>query len=367
MNRNSGYGFSLVELLVSIAIGMTIVLVVGYAYLSSSRLFKLIEVNSRLQESSRLAFEILAYDARMAGAMGCHVTSSTNVLTNASDYDKNIVDMPLNGFEEDADNFPSGLSERLRGDALSIVRVDDVEYMVGSHNPNSAQFDLLNNAEHNIKPGEILFVADCINHYAAVMQMTGPANNNNNAKNIVHNTGSGGLNCTKYLGTPSDLDDCSSGTSYTFPTGSKIMRLSSNSYFIKENKFGEPALFRQRLGQNGSTSSELIEGIEDMQILYGVDTAITADGSVDQYVTADKVESVAPGVNQSEKWKRVLSIRVSLLMVSANNESLATKPQSYVFNGIKYDGLKDENHGPLPGDNKIRKTFTTTIAIRNRL
>lgn len=150
---------------------------------------------------------------------------------------------------------------------------------------------------------------------------------------------------------------------YEFPAGSRIYRLSGVTYYIRSNDNGEPALYRQTLGYDTSTNNantspiEVVEGIENIQIVYGVDTDATADGAVNQYVTADQVTTVAPGSTNEDKWKRVLSLRVSLLMVSRNDENVTTAPQTYTYNGTT----------TTPTDSKLRKVFTTTISVRNRL
>jgi len=94
-------------------------------------------------------------------------------------------------------------------------------------------------------------------------------------------------------------------------------------------------------------SDDLIEGIENMQILYGEDS--NADGWANYYVPANNV------VN----WEKVVSIRISLLAVTLDN-NLTTQPMPYTFNGKK-------TPPPPVTDRKIRRVFTTTIALRNRL
>jgi type IV pilus assembly protein PilW len=91
---------------------------------------------------------------------------------------------------------------------------------------------------------------------------------------------------------------------------------------------------------------DLIEGIENMQILYGEDLPVSGiyDGWANYYVPADNV------VN----WEKVVSIRISLLAVTLD-DNLTTQPMPYTFNGI------------TTNDRKIRRVFTTTIALRNRL
>lgn len=128
------------------------------------------------------------------------------------------------------------------------------------------------------------------------------------------------------------------------------MRLRGNIYYVANNGFTEPALFRESLGSGGgvatSTAEELVEGVEDMQITYGEDTS--ADGSVDGYFAANAVTN----------WNNVKSVRIGLLMRSAEN-GVVNQPQSVSFNGGTVT--------PATGDRRLRKVFTATIAVRNRL
>ena len=93
-------------------------------------------------------------------------------------------------------------------------------------------------------------------------------------------------------------------------------------------------------------SDDLIEGMENMQILYGEDS--NSDGWANYYVPANNV------IN----WEKVVSIRISLLVVTLDN-FLTTQPMPFTFNGITTT--------PAVTDRKIRRVFTTTIALRNRL
>ena len=88
-----------------------------------------------------------------------------------------------------------------------------------------------------------------------------------------------------------------------------------------------------------------------------MDTTPTTDNAVDTYVTADQVTATAPASTEDEDWKRVLSIRISLLLVSKDGEVNTTKAQTYTFNGTTV----------TPSDRRMRKVFTSTIAVRNRL
>jgi type IV pilus assembly protein PilW len=342
-------------MMVSMAIGLIILSAMGFVFLSSTRVFQALEASSRIQENVRYTFEQISRDVRMAGFTGCSHLTTANVLNGATGWQYNLFGRAVHGTEAGG-TFPTGVSNVLRGDGLTILEADNSqEYIVSSHNPSLAQFQLT--ANHNIKQGEILVVTDC--SHAAVFQVT---NVNNTIATVNHNTGNSTVpgNCTKGFGLPVD---CSStnGVSYTFPPGSRLLRLRAVTYYIRANGSGEPALYRQVLGATSgnasNTAEELVEGIEDMQIVYGVDTTGTADGVVDTYVTASQVPTTAPGANLDEQWARVLAVRVSLIGVSSAGQEVMSQIVPFQFNGATV----------TPVDRLMRKVFTTTIAVRNRL
>jgi len=356
-------GFTLVELMISITLGLILVAGVAYTYLGNRATFRQQDGLARMQEGARYAFEVLDFDIRMTGFTGCTASTTANVLNPSTEGYGNLFSQPLTGFEEGVSAFPTSIAtSRLQGDALTVLRANTAnEYIVNTHNAPSAQFDLKNN--HDIKQGEILVVTDC--KHAATFQMTN-VNNNNTIDEIVHNNGSviAPGNCTKGFGlTMAGVPDCASanGVAYAYPEGSRIFRLSGNTYFIGTNAAGQPALFRQALTQSGGNATtipeELVEGVEDMQITYGVDRSTPADNIVDIYVAANLVTDVAtPGVTDADKWRRVLSVKLSLLMRSIEN-NVTTESQTYTF----------DSSTTSQADRRLRKVFTTTIALRNRL
>jgi len=115
-------------------------------------------------------------------------------------------------------------------------------------------------------------------------------------------------------------------------------------------------------------ADELITGVENMQILYGVDaekiltdTNILndrGDGIANAYVTADAV------VLENEN---VVSARFSLLLRTVNEVSTkstaAPVTQNYLLAGIN---AADGTTITSPADRRIRKVFTTTVKLRNK-
>lgn len=108
-----------------------------------------------------------------------------------------------------------------------------------------------------------------------------------------------------------------------------------------------PSLYRFVRTQAGATRvEEVVEGVANLQILYGENTDDDAPNRIDRYVAAGAVDD----------WNRVLSVRLSMLLVSPDDNVLETS-QTISFNG------SDVN----PGDRRLRQVVTTTIAVRNNL
>jgi type IV pilus assembly protein PilW len=130
---------------------------------------------------------------------------------------------------------------------------------------------------------------------------------------------------------------------YTDPTSTIIYSI---------NNAANAAVLRKN---TNNQNNDLIEGIENMQILYGVDT--DSDGTPNYYESADNVNAT--------NMDKVVSIRISLLAVTLDN-NLTTEPQPYTYNGVTTTP-PDITTAPLVKDLKIRRVFTSTIALRNRL
>ena len=92
-----------------------------------------------------------------------------------------------------------------------------------------------------------------------------------------------------------------------------------------------------------SRPQELVDNVENLQILYGVDT--DGDGIANRYVRAHET---AAGMTD------VVSIRASLLLRTENN--IASAAQTYAYNGANVTAT----------DLRVRRVFTNTVKVRNR-
>jgi type IV pilus assembly protein PilW len=100
---------------------------------------------------------------------------------------------------------------------------------------------------------------------------------------------------------------------------------------------------------NGGTviTSALIDGVEGFQIQYGIDT--DNDRAANSYVSGDNV-------TDSDD---VISVRITLLLMT-NADRLAVIPANNTYNLLDFSFTE-------PGDERLRRQFSTTINMRNRL
>jgi type IV pilus assembly protein PilW len=105
-----------------------------------------------------------------------------------------------------------------------------------------------------------------------------------------------------------------------------------------------PTLCMETLAGNAMTSRCLVEGVENMQLEFGIDT--DADGIPNQYKSAPDAQEMA----------RAVTAKVYLLLRSINQVSGHTDDKAYAL-GQKI--LKPRN------DSYLRRVVSTTVLLRN--
>jgi type IV pilus assembly protein PilW len=108
----------------------------------------------------------------------------------------------------------------------------------------------------------------------------------------------------------------------------------------RKNSTGEPinSFYMKEMSSNSIHTQELISGISDMKITYGV-------------LTNKKINYMQS--KAISDWKQVRSVQISLLLDSINEVLL--KPQNYYFRGKQF----------RPDDRKLYKIWNTYVALRN--
>lgn len=329
------HGFNLIELMVAITLGFIVVGAVGYLFLGSRQSFRTTDNLSRMQENARYALETMARDVRMAGYIGCGNLQAmeeegVNTIANPPVPDLSSGNAIIG--EETGiatPNYRGTTITRVAGDAVTVIGAfGGGVNLTGNLDTNNANVQIAGNP-YGFKAADVLIVSSCSN--ATVFRATGVAAA---AGTVTIAHGSGSNTAPKLPG--------------IYDTTALVMKMEQYTYFIGENPAGKPALYRASLTEG---TVELVEGVWDMQIEYGVDTTVPMDGAAEEYQTATAV-----GAN----WPRVISARISLLVVGEDNT--LTAPQTYTFNG-----------GPItpaaaaPDRLRLHQVFTTTVGLRNRL
>ncbi len=329
-------GMTLVELLVAAAVGLILLGGIYQVFTVSSRAYRMDEGLTRLQENGRYVVDFLSREIRMAGYRGCYGRGELINTLNDTGFSYDF-ETSVQGFEATSDSaWTPALDASITGavggsDVLTIRSMASGGAVLRTEiNPPSADFKVANGTT-SLSDGAIVMISDC--SAASIFQITNFTSTNGN---VVHNTGATHVpgNATKNLG-------------HVYEPGlAEIVGVATTSYFVRNSASGVPCLFRRTVGA-GVLEEELVEGVETLQVRYGVDA--NNDRSVDDYVAANSVTD----------WDDVLSVRVGLLMRSVSE--ISRKPvdtNTYTVNGEVIDP---------PDDRNLRQVYVTTVSLRNRL
>ena len=307
-SRKSQHGVTLIELMVAVTISLFLLGGIIQIFVSNKQVYRVQDASARIQESGRFGLFFLTSAIRNSDFWGC-MGGFPNVNSHVNPGGDNPFD-GITGGIDGTDN--DGLNG---SDTLSLFGGVGSGIGVTGHNLNAASFATTDPT--TIEQFDYMLVTDCTK---ADLSQRSNVNNDTNA--VVANVG---------VGTPGNIDV--PGFQYNQQDGATLYEFQGATYSLATGSGGtEPSLFRSI---NGATAVELVEGVEDMQILYGEDT--DNDRSADRYLAAG-----AAGLDMT----RVVSIRVTLTVRSAENNI---------------------NNNLNNGDYRLRRTFTTTTTIRNRV
>jgi len=352
-------GFTLVELMVSIVISSIIMLGVVSLYSSSRKGQKTNESLARIQENLRFAADMMTRDIRMAGYSGCKAASVANVLKNTSSLPYNR-ENAVTGFEGGLSTFlspfpavgPSPGDRIANTDAIAITRVSSTGFKMTNYNPVSGQIDLDATAA-GIEKGDIVSITDC--NQSAVFLVTGPTTP---STNITHNTGTvinGVENCSKKLGKIASPGNNCVGTysAYNYGPNARIHKYIMHGYYIGVSRSGlTRSLYIINLDKGLTPATELVEGIEDLQITYGVNPNLSlTDPFPVRFVKASDI--VAADI------PKIVAVKFGMLLASVEDtKTTPSIPKPYT--------LSDTNVTPTVADRRLHFTYNTTVKIRNK-
>jgi len=367
VNQKSSRGFSMVELMVAITIGLILLAGVSSVMVSTKRTYNTQDSLGRLQENARIAMVILERALRNVGYIGCNISASniTNVLdpsgTGYSDFNYSLGTL-LEGSDNGANFQPSGTTvasalgtvvPRANTDLFVVRGADtDSSFKITSKSVNeSAALKVAPTTE--IKSGDILILSDCSS--TDIFQATSDASSGT----LTHNSGAG----NEPGNDPNLAQGNSVKLSKSYGNDAKLMKFKSTIFYIGTGKSGEPALFRHRLGVDASGNAkwyedELVEGIENLQISYGVDTTTPQHDQIpDTWVQASGVGS---------NWDHVVAVRFGIIARALANLNADRRTANRVEDTKQLDIDGDGNPDFL-GTETTSTTSDTGVSIKDRL
>jgi len=330
-------GMSLVEVLVALVISLFLLGGIIQVYLANKTSYAFSNAISRIQENGRYSLDTMSQDLRMAGFFGCAIfdpTDSESIVNNlnaaGTGYDAAVHDIIGQGLLEGTNN--DGLNG---SDSITLRGAKPSQFNVFPPFGPSTSANIKVNNNDILETGDIVMISNC--RGADIFQITNTTQGKGAAKDaVVHNTGTG-TEPGNY-----NPDTCKSGhcLSQVYGADASLFQLQAVTYTIAVGESGEPALWRSENGVN----LELIEGIEQMQILYGVDT--DDDDFPNRYVVSTAVADMLD----------VISVRI-MLLIRSESDGITEDVQSYTYNGANITAA----------DQRLRQIFSTTIALRNRI
>jgi len=293
-------GFSLVEMMLAMLIGMVIMGGILSIYTNTRDTQRSSSDQLQLVADARFAIDTIAYDLRHAGVYG-----GTNLPTTIECY------------KDDA-SCPAALA-LAANDCYAHWYIDIVNPIFGSNEVVPANYACIANHQANT---DVLVV-----HYAD----SNPIVTNDLASKTAYvrsNYQGGEL----FIGTT--IPDIP-GDDETDPAKIMPNQLTSNhllyarAYYVSNYTDtagdGRPSLRRVDLvpGATGPTVEDqlILPGVEDFQVQYGVDT--DGDKWVDQYVNADAVT----------KWSKVFAAKIWVLVRAEHKETGLDTKQSFSLGG----------------------------------
>jgi type IV pilus assembly protein PilW len=321
---------TLVEVMIGMLLGVFLMGGIMQVFASSRQTYRVHEATSRMQESGRMALEVISRDIRGADFWGC-ASGTTNVVNNLDTGGTGYIDFQNGGI---------GGTEGTGGapDTLTLLGGINAGLAVEPPYGPQASADIKVPTGNGLEQGDIIFVSDCSG--ADIFQITN--SNPDGGGQLIHNTGSttepGNYNVTN-PGCPGANAHC---LSKVYGSDASIFSTQEISYTIAMGSEGQPALFRNGL--------EFLDGIENLQILYGEDTdAVGTPGSgiANYYVPADQVADMT----------NVVSIRFAVVVRSYDDNLTGGLAQNYNLFGTTM----------AAADNRLRQVYSSTVAVRNRL
>lgn len=323
--RKRQRGFTLVEFMVAMALGLVIMLAVSEIFVNNSQARSEIERVSRQIENGRFALQLLSDEIANAGFFGesdvQSLPSTQPAICLDSEADvRGSMALPISGGNNvavaDAPSCLGGL--KADSDYIAIRRTSTcVAGSTGCENFVEGHFHL---------------------QVAACRDTTGAITPAHAVGDIVLARTSSGMTARTRT--------CASSPS------APIYRYLSRFYYVRDDDVLVRAELQDPTGTQRYVTTPLVDGIERLHFEYGLDS--NGDGEADEYVS-----SVDAG--DWEGWANVVVVRIGLLARTLEATPGYSDTNSYSFPGED----PDDAYTPPANDGFKRHLYTAVVRVNN--
>lgn len=380
-------GLSLVELMIAMVIGLVVMLGVVQVFAASRESYRLSEGMSRVQENSRFAMDTLQRELRMAGHFGCVNDQAHNQQSPSTLHSTlNIASHPSLDFNQSIQGYEATDTEP--GTSVTLPATPSVG---GNAYSPALPAELAAALTNRVDGSDIVTLRYLMPDGVAVTAITGtdrPVFSFEPARMAVLGSGVttpglyGVADCTSATLFQARLVDAAAGTvtfgdapnnaslfTASYTAGQAVLyRAESIAFYVGyDATTQQSSLYRVRFSANPSGAlvagapEALVEGVENLQLLYGQDRDLTAaspSGYIDRQGTATQVQASLS--DTAAAWRRVGAVQLGMIVSSPDRASArqAEGTAAMTTMGVTFTA---------PTDARMRAVYQTTVALRNRL
>jgi type IV pilus assembly protein PilW len=336
--KRSAAGFSLVEIMVSLVISLFILGGAVTILMQNQQHYRYNDDFGRLQENARFALDLISSDLRMAGFWGCsiNIRSQIPVATPGELLDTTFA---LDGFEQNTGRWAAQNNNEIIGSILAGTDGITIRKLRHSGTPvstslaaNAPAITVRANASQ-LNQGDLAAIYNCTSTDIFLVTGVTPTTISRNAAipfSIAYPQ-----NASHVAAANVDVDGL---LAQTFVAPFDAVR-----YFVSTAD-GPPTLWRQFHNGVAVTSQPIVEGIENMQILYGENTVPGGEPNIFR------------NANLVVDWNRVVAVKITLLVRTVEeNPTQEIDPKTYDINGTLV----------TPGGRYSRRLVSATVLLRN--
>jgi type IV pilus assembly protein PilW len=287
--RRRAQGFSMVELMTAMLLSLLLVAAAVSVFVSNKRVYSSTEGLGRIQESARIAFELMSRDIREAGGNPCDVRMKVvNVLADTTSWWAEYDGVTKTGVSGYADGAFTGSAAGT--DAIRVQFFEDTG-LVTSAPMGSNSGALTVDSVSNIEPGQILMAcgffpsspSEPVTDTAAIFSA------GKSGSSITHGDDSGNAS--------DDFSNASQPTPVVYPSDTLIGSLRAMEWYVAANGQGRNSLYRRQLTYTGGApamgdAEEIVNDVVGLNLTYQQGTTWTAAPTSWNNVTAVQVELV---------------------------------------------------------------------------